>query len=549
MLADILLIVLFIFDFALIYMIYFYNPSGTINRFLSLMIIPIIMSNIEMLLLRTVQSSLSLDIGLNMAFLGGLIFFPLFYHFSFYYPRNSMNSGTRKRMIVLYIATLALGAALFLSYMLRIESFSNVEIAHVLGYIRESPVFFTFYAIMLVYAFLLLLLTIIKFSRAFRLNLMLGEKRNIIMILAGFIPTSLALIFSYFLFLPLRSGISIYLIISGFYTVFFIILLFSFGYVDKKAAFRTLFSYPATIIIIFVLFNYGLSDLNRMLDKLFSFEQPVLLLVEILVLLFLLQPLVRAFESRLIRSGGSTNSDFHRMLKGASANMVEIISLSELNSFLDDIFVDKLKLSEFHLMIRDEITDNFISAGESISDLGFPSYGELAGKLEGYRRIMNIQQMALAWHEGEELVELTNRKIVLIAPLFEHSELIGFCLFGEPGPARAWYPSEIEELELFLSGMPVVIARCRTHDRAIALEKKQASIEKMAVLSEISSGIAHEIRNPLSIIAASAETMASRDLSPEEVKKFAEYIQDETERMSRLLNRDSVCIGNQRGAT
>ena len=59
----------------------------------------------------------------------------------------------------------------------------------------------------------------------------------------------------------------------------------------------------------------------------------------------------------------------------------------------------------------------------------------------------------------------------------------------------------------------------------------------MAVLSEISSGIAHEIRNPLSIITASAETMASRDLSVEEVKRFASYIQDETERMSRLLNR------------
>ena len=65
----------------------------------------------------------------------------------------------------------------------------------------------------------------------------------------------------------------------------------------------------------------------------------------------------------------------------------------------------------------------------------------------------------------------------------------------------------------------------------------------MAVLSEISSGIAHEIRNPLSIIAASAETLASRELSIEDVKRFSAYIQDETERMSRLLNRMlSVCV-------
>jgi signal transduction histidine kinase len=150
---------------------------------------------------------------------------------------------------------------------------------------------------------------------------------------------------------------------------------------------------------------------------------------------------------------------------------------------------------------------------------------------------MNIQQIALAWHEGDELAVLVEKDIVLIAPLFEHEKLAGFCLFGEPGPARAWYPSEIEEMETFVSGLPIVLARCNTHDRAILLEKKQASIEKMAVLNEISSGIAHEIRNPLSIIAASAETIAERELSSEETKRFAAYIQDETQRMSRLLNR------------
>ena len=189
-------------------------------------------------------------------------------------------------------------------------------------------------------------------------------------------------------------------------------------------------------------------------------------------------------------------------------------------------------------MIRDPNSGDFtdVNAGDECGIL-FPGDGELVGKLEGYRRIMNIQQIALAWHEGEELSELTEHRIVLIAPLFVESELIGACLFGEPGPARAWYPSEIEELELLMPSIAVVIARCNTHDKAIALEKKQAEIEKMAVLSEISSGIAHEIRNPLSIIAASAETLQQRELSTEEVRRFSAYIQDETTRMSRLINR------------
>ena len=538
MIHDILLIILFVFDFALIYMIYFYNPSGTINRFLSLLIIPIMLSNIEMLLLRTVDSRLSLDIGLNMAFMGGLVFFPLFYHFSFYYPRNMMNKKLKKRIILLYLSTFLLGSALFLTYIIKLEAISNKDINQIVGFFKENPFFFSIYTLMFIYAFLLLSLTIFRFFNSLKMNLMPGEKRNILMILAGFIPTSLALIFSYFLFLPLRLGINIYLSISAFYTVYFIILLFSFGYVDRKAAARTLFTYPLTIVIIVILFNYGLTDLNMRITRMFGFESSFILLVELLVLLLLIQPIVRLLESRLIRGGsGNISSDFHRLLKESSSKVVELISLQELSDFLDDIFMDKLHINEFHLMILNDSRDKYISSGNKLDKLEFPAYGELAGKLDGYRRIMNIQQIALAWHEGDELAELIEKRIVLIAPLFEHHELIGFCLFSEPGTARAWYPSEIEELEIFLSGMPVVIARCRTHDKAIALEKKQAAIEKMAVLSEISSGIAHEIRNPLSIIAASAETLAERNLSEEEVKRFAVYIQDETERMSRLLNR------------
>ena len=81
----------------------------------------------------------------------------------------------------------------------------------------------------------------------------------------------------------------------------------------------------------------------------------------------------------------------------------------------------------------------------------------------------------------------------------------------------------------------MVIERCNTHSQAIEIEKKQARIEKFAVLHEITSGVAHEIRNPMSIISTSAETIATKDLPEGERKKLAGYIQEETSRGSRLL--------------
>ncbi|MDC7226319.1 MAG: ATP-binding protein [Spirochaetales bacterium] len=544
MLSNVFLVVLFVFDFALIYSIYFYNPSGTINRFLSLLIIPIMLSNLEILLLVTVASSTTIDIALNMALLGGLSFFPLFYHFSFYYPRNVMTDRTRRRVTFVYLETVGLGSALFLAYLNKPEAVSETDVFHILTFFKINPTFFILYILMFIYASWLLTVTISRFLGSYHMNLMTAEKRNILMILAGFIPTSILLIFGYFLFLPLRSGIWVYLGISAFYTIYFIILLLSFGYLDRRAIVRTLFTYPLAIFIVFFLFNFLLADMNEILCSLLGIDISIVLVAEILILIFILLPVFRIFERRLFIGSGNRTGGFHNQLKNSAIDLSGIITLSELNVFLNDLFFEKLKISGFRLLIKSDHSGDFTDIGDG--DFSFSGYGELAGKLEGYRQIMNIQQMSLAWHEGNELQTLYDEKIVLIAPLFERQELIGFFLFGEPGLARAWYPSEVEELELFLSGVPVVIARCSTHERAIALEKKQASIEKMAVLSEISSGIAHEIRNPLSIISASAETMAVRDLSSDEVKRFASYIQDETNRMSGLLNRIlSVSVKNQ----
>ncbi len=536
MFENVYLIILFIFDFALIYMIYFYNPSGTINRFLSLLIFPIMLTNIEMLLLRAMGSRLVLDIGLNMAFLSGLIFFPIFYHFSLYYPRNMINKRRKRLVMFIYFLTIGLEAALFFSYLLKPQTITWSDIMKIVSFFTINPFFFLIYILVFIFSLILLVVTIFRFINSYRQNLMKQEKRNIIMIIAGFIPTSLSIIFAYFIFLPLRKGINIYLVVSTFYTLYFILLLLSFGYVDKKAAIRTLFSYPVSVIIILVLFNYVLSDLNIYISNALGIDLTVLLVAEILLFLLVMQPLIRAFESRLYRFPSPVSGDFHRLLKDNAHKLVGIINIAELNDFLTEIFCGALGMREFHLMIKNQQSDDFTGTG-GLGGLSFSCTGELAGKLENYRRIMNIQQIALAWHEGEELEKLYERRIVLIAPLFEKHELIGMCLFGEPGPARAWYPAEIEELDIFLSGVPVVIARCHTHEQAISLEKKQAAIEKMAVLNEIFSGIAHEIRNPLSIISASAETMVLRELVPEEVKRFASYIQDEASRMSNLMNR------------
>ncbi|RKX81719.1 MAG: hypothetical protein DRP57_11485, partial [Spirochaetes bacterium] len=97
------LILLFTLNIALIYIIYSYNPLGSLNRFLSLLLIPITLTNLEMLFLYSARESMPMRIGLNMAIFGIIFFFPLFYHFSYYFPRKKIQHFSKRLFIFLYI--------------------------------------------------------------------------------------------------------------------------------------------------------------------------------------------------------------------------------------------------------------------------------------------------------------------------------------------------------------------------------------------------------------------------------------------------------------
>ncbi|NVM56680.1 MAG: hypothetical protein HWN51_00970 [Desulfobacterales bacterium] len=67
MTVESILISLFILDVVLIYS---YNPNGAVNRFLSLLLIPITLTNLEMLFLYSVKDKIPVETGLNMALFG-----------------------------------------------------------------------------------------------------------------------------------------------------------------------------------------------------------------------------------------------------------------------------------------------------------------------------------------------------------------------------------------------------------------------------------------------------------------------------------------------
>jgi signal transduction histidine kinase len=69
------------------------------------------------------------------------------------------------------------------------------------------------------------------------------------------------------------------------------------------------------------------------------------------------------------------------------------------------------------------------------------------------------------------------------------------------------------------------------------IEQHQYRMEQLIVIGEMASGLAHEIRNPLSIISTSVETILKNEIKEQDKIKMLQFIQEETNRINILANK------------
>jgi signal transduction histidine kinase len=156
--------------------------------------------------------------------------------------------------------------------------------------------------------------------------------------------------------------------------------------------------------------------------------------------------------------------------------------------------------------------------------------------IKKYRLPIEIEFLK-SFYEKSQIVQLLfKEEISLILPLLHKDQVEGIILLGNKLSKKGWSQKELDLLFLFSKHVSAALSRAVMAEELKEAERIMARSQKLIALGELSAGIAHEIRNPLGIISASAETLQKNHINSKTRKEISKFILEEVNRLNKFIN-------------
>lgn len=144
---------------------------------------------------------------------------------------------------------------------------------------------------------------------------------------------------------------------------------------------------------------------------------------------------------------------------------------------------------------------------------------------------------------SDELKEIRQNKFSLVLPLKGSHGLSALLFLGDKQSGRPFNEEDIHLLASFANQAGTALENA-IHHETLAKSKKQLEemfdqkvrSEKMAAIGEMTSLLAHELKNPLGIIHSSAQYLAEKEQPKEITKEMLHYILSEVDHLNLSIN-------------
>jgi len=267
--------------------------------------------------------------------------------------------------------------------------------------------------------------------------------------------------------------------------------------------------YASTAVVFMIVYIYGIRQLGQFLVARYEVSASVIEAILILGMFALAGPFVRTLD-RMVENLFRQEIGLYRNVVRQVAKGAE--GFGELNSLL-------------------RYTEETIKRGLELSEVRIAVLADSLPDAVEYRLAEKFERLQSDVIEKDE--DVTAMNATAVYALKREDKLIGLmAIAAEP---QSLTSEKRAVLDVLAGQIAIEIESCRLIEEKVNLERELANRERLAILGQMATTIAHEVKNPLSSIKSIAQVMREED----ELKNYDNDLQiiiSEIDRLNRTVS-------------
>jgi len=529
----------FVINITIAFVTFFRNPRSPVNRWISAFILSFAVWNVSEIIILASQNLQSAALGAQVLY-RVIFIIPAIYVVAAYHLPGGVSTLTGS-------ATFYLGV-FFLPVILLVLAFPNFHIGLVpipgtnsIYYYRIiiSPDFQSI-SLLTVFFIYLTLGSIVVIRKIPILRTTTQRRRARTFLLGGllFLSSSILLFI-----IEVFAGQAIYFYIAStllslVISVFFAISVLQGRMFKSPNTMRSGIAYSVASSIVLAIYFLGVQTITVSLLNYLRISSYAANALLVLVLVFLIRPLeLRIHRTMDIIVGRDLNRYRHHMVE-FSREISTYIPTFEFFRKIESFLLHQFHIQHVLIFIRSK---RFGETGFSewkgqLDSLYIKDDCYLVNYLRQHKNGVEFYDIDRKKIDAGIYSLLESKSVRLLLPLFSGEELFGILAISLRKSGEEFTTDIIEALTIFANEMSTAYQRNLVIDNMRKKEQEEFSIRHLASLGQLAAGVAHEIRNPLNVMSASAQTLLKKNLTQQEEKELKEFIVEEAERLNKILS-------------
>ena len=310
-----------------------------------------------------------------------------------------------------------------------------------------------------------------------------------------------------------------------------------------------------TIIFILILgFSLGIfSFFIFFVGKYVQLNLTWLNILSLSVIFLLVKPLEAFLNKFADKSFFKRKYNYQDTLRKASLGMIKIRDVKHLGSLIVRLIADSVHPLKISLFIFNKETEGYnllATRGKSelSSDYKFTKNSPLVSYITTKRTVFTLGEIEHNLELSKEpkgsylfeslknlKKEMEDLEIELCVPGFIGGRLLAFLVLGERLSGVKYTKEDIDIFISLADQTALALENALAYEELKETENKLIKAQRLAAIGTLAKGLAHEIKNPLTVIRSFIEALQERYNEPEFREKFFKVVDSEIDRMNGVI--------------